>query len=316
MGMRHAVWTMAAGAALVAAMPPAAAAQQSGAERERREIELRLGADDREAIDRYEAMIREYGGAMRIRVSVDFDGGSVRDYLDALANQLGVSNVLARGPLDRAQMAEVRLTAVPFAEAVSLAEEAELENGVVEVELGESLAVVRAFVDDLFRERVVEGQRVIEGRPTHGAAREESETLVFSFTRERSRDQDRVPNPEPTVDEALGAVEAAAAFADDDSLELSVHEETGMLFVRGSIDSLEIIERTIDALRERAARDAAREEIEIVREMELAEETEGELQELMEELERMERRVEELEAMNAELEGELDEAYARLRGRE
>ena len=303
--------TMAAAAVAGALLVTAAAAPAAQPARDR-EVDRRMAAERTEQqrqLERYRALVEEYGSLMDARVSLDFPGGSAREYLDALEREVGVSNVVVRGPIDRGEMGEVRLTAVPYREALALVDEAVIENGNIYVNLEEHVAVVQ----------VRDHPPAVAGERSDREEEIEIETLVFAFARNRSPEDSPLPLGEPTIDEAVGAVEAAAAFAEDEDLDLSVHEGTGMLFVRGAIDSLEVIARTIDALRERAERDAVREEEEIEFEMTFGsedEEAEERAAELMEELERMELRIEELESANAELEEELDAAYERLRRRE
>jgi hypothetical protein len=273
-----------------------------------------------EQADRYQELIDEYGDLRFVRMSIDFPGGSAEAYLDLLTSTIGVRNVVVRGPLEEADMVEVRLTSVPYKDALMLLEEAELGDfGGVGVEWEGEIARIHADP----------GPYGDNPGDAAEAEDEERETLVYAFaTGEDEADRSATP----LIDRALEAVEAAALFVDDADLDISVHEPTGMLFARGRVPSLEVIAQTVDRLRDRAEhafenaevfRDREEQFERMVREArseveEAAERLEGELAEQREEVARLRERLERVVAERTDLEAlveRLREQLMRVRGR-
>ncbi len=227
------------------------------------------------------------GWFFSLRLDVEFPGGTAAEYVELLRSGVGVDNILVQGPLDEFRMPAVDLTGVTYQEALQLIAKAEepeeFHSGNIEVEIDRSIATIKGVVN---RHGPFGDNDKDDG---------ELETLVYSFATDEEE-----ALAEPLLFEIVEAAEAAASFIDDPGLDIRVHEPTGALFVRGRDASLEIVDRTIDRMRERAERRAVARE---TREAggAAAEELEAELREAREAWAEAMERIEGLES-------ELDEA--------
>lgn len=180
-----------------------------------------------ETLERLDYFESQFGGLSHVPLTVDFEGGTVAEYIEAIEEALDMQAVFASVDLDHIDMPPVELSAVPFVSAIGILQEIPVPDG-AEVSL--------RFEETLVAVTVLGLERAVQ----------QEEGLIETLTRSLTLSQ----GDEGWTERVLSGVEAAAEFLDDDELELTVHEPTGLLFARGDVRSLLVIEEAIVVMEE------------------------------------------------------------------
>lgn len=176
---------------------------------------------------RLNQLTEQYGSIDDVRLSIDFPGGAASDYLDLLQDTVGVRNIVSNRPLDAIDIGPVQLTAVRYQDAVALFVQLATNSGI------DATANFR------------EGIYTIQLR---GADARDRRVGEWVYTAPAALVADR--DDDDALHEILAGVEAAIAFLDDPELDISVHEPSGTLLVRGPRQSLQIVHDTVTQLAE------------------------------------------------------------------
>ncbi len=157
-------------------------------------------------------------------VSVDFAGGTTQQYYDALQKALGQNVVVIMPGTDTVVMPPVKLTNVPFGEAVQVAK---YVQGPVAVD-----------VRSEGQTWVVMGQDVRQGRTA---------SLIQTHTWPIAE----IIQEGTSAEALLSAVQAGLDLYGAGA-QVKYHDETKVLFARGTTDELELIKDTLRAAGESA----------------------------------------------------------------
>jgi len=181
-------------------------------------------------------------------VTLDFNGGTALDYVNAIRNANAASNIVVLGDLQRVNMAAVKLKDAPVWAALRVLEQLPSEQGDV-------VAKVRLQnVADNFNTSAVFTLTadVRSRKPGADADPTERFTTVMSLA--------DVVGDNLKPDDAMQALSLALALGDPDArpAEIKFHSETGLCIARGTIEQIETIRQVVTQLRERAGAIAAR----------------------------------------------------------
>lgn len=186
--------------------------------------------------------------------SVQFQGGTVEGYLDALREANEEMNIIMLDDVSRFALPPVELKYVTRRQAM------EVLDGMEKVIDGRSHHIAVQMIEDKFGVPVF-SVRVIEER-MHGPQPETPETLVSQVWPVKEL-LTRLENPDQLVTAVETALEMMGEV--DDAVAVRFHEETGLLIARGRLGHVRMIDSVINALEEQAASEMTPSEEEKIR---------------------------------------------------
>lgn len=161
-----------------------------------------------------------YGGIYNATLTIDFPGGSVGEYTDLIQRAIGVDLIVIDDSIRDNSMPSVVLTRVNLVSAIRVITEMNRWGG-----------------RDTYSEFYA-GSPLIS--ITGGRPQDEQVTRPITLSLRP------FGQPDFDITPVIESVDAAARFLEDDSLRISVHEGSGVLFAIGTRESLNLIYETVE----------------------------------------------------------------------
>jgi len=181
--------------------------------------------------------------------SVEFSGGTVAQYLDAIRAAFPGANVVGTQGLDQFTLPSISLKEVTIVGALQPLEQVATANDSDQgIHVWVANGVASVSVQNRFGHSVFEDEAEESGEP-------QIATRIWNITT-------LTRGGGLTLSDITGAIETAVSIASDVKPEFRIHEPTGMLVVKGLDTQLDIIDEVIGKLEESAASlDSIREQI-------------------------------------------------------
>lgn len=230
-------------------------------------------------------------------ISVDFKGGTIAEYIDALEKAAGSVNVLIAPEAADISMPAVKLTKVTVAAAIDLVDGYRKEK--------ETGRIIRLVVDHIQKYEAGEQPtfKIITQLQRNSGLKEETHSKVWSIA---YLIKDDVFDSEVILDAVETSIDITKSTV---QVEIRFHEATGLLIASGSHKQLNAIQELLGELGQSSQMKSFKEDKKLKRELSSVTQ---QLHRMLTEAPKIKQKLAQLEAENKDLRAELENRSVRL----